>query len=723
MKKIYFLLFALLIASLSFGQVIVSEDFNYPDGSLVPNGSWVNHSGNAGDLLVSSGLAVVQHGTPSEDANLPFTAISGNIYYALDFSVDDLGAPYSSAGTDYEYFVHFKEGNNFSARLDIVPPTGSGDFSVGIASDESTADAVWATDLTFGVTYRAVVRYDQDNNIAELWIDASASTDTSILGEDRANPGDAIVEFALRQSDSDENETIRVDNVVVGETFEDVVNPVTSTETIITINSPSDFAVLASGTTSVDIVFTAANLNSGDQVDITVTKNGGTPDKTTNVSSPFTISGTADGDTFVVTAEIVNGATQIDFETIDFSIALPCDLILGTITTTCDATTSGVDTYTTSIDFTGGNTGITYTLATDVGAISGDNPSNTSAGTITITGVNEGTDIIVTVVGGTGSSCDLSINITGPVCKALPLEEPFDYTVGVNLVDVSDWENFSGTDNEFDVVSGSLSYSGLAASTGNSIHIEGGFVDSRLLFTPVTSGTVFSSFIFNISDLSSITDFTDGGYFAVLGNFDARLWVRPDTDPAGTTFDIALTNASSGSGFTTTKYNVGDDIFIVMSYEMSTGILNGWVNPSSGDFGGSAPTVTMTDTDASPSANIDRFILRQDSTGETPPMTFDELRIGTSWADVTPTGGTASVRENDIPGFIMYPNPVTNGRLTINTFSNANKEIQIFDILGKRILSTNLKGRELNVSKLNSGIYILKILEEGKTATRKLVIK
>jgi len=722
MKKLYFLLF-FLITSLSFGQVIVSDDFNYPDGSLVPNGGWVTHSGTAGDLLVSSGLAVVQHGTPSEDANLPFTAISGNIYYALDFSVDDLGAPYSNVGTDYEYFTHFKEGNNFSARLDIVPPTGSGDFSVGIASDESTADAVWATDLTYGVTYRAIVRYDQDNNIAELWIDASVSTDTSILGEDRADPGDVIVEFALRQSDSDENETIRVDNVVVGATFEDVVNPVTSTTTTITINSPSDFAVLPSGTTSVDVVFTAANLNTGDQVDITVTKNGGTPSKTTDVASPFTISGTADGDTFEVTAEIVNGATQIDFETIDFSIAFPCDLILGTITTTCDAITAGVDTYTTSIDFTGGNTGITYTLGTDSGTISGDNPSTTAAGTIIVTGVNEGTDIVVTAVGGTGSSCDLSINITGPICKALPIEEPFDYTVGVNLVDVSDWENFSGTDNEFDVVSGSLSYPGLAASTGNSIHIEGGFVDSRLLFTPVTSGTVFSSFIFNISDLSSITDFTDGGYFAVLGNFDVRLWVRPDTDPAGTTFDIALTNASSGSGFTNTKYNVGDDIFIVISYEMGTGILNGWVNPSSVDFGGSAPTVTMTDTDPTPSENIDRFILRQDSAGETPPMTFDELRIGTSWADVTPTGSTASVRENDIPGFNMYPNPVTDGVLTISTFSNADKEIQIFDILGKRILSTTLKGKELNVSTINSGIYILKILEEGKTATRKLVIK
>ena len=84
---------------------------------------------------------------------------------------------------------------------------------------------------------------------------------------------------------------------------------------------------------------------------------------------------------------------------------------------------------------------------------------------------------------------------------------------------------------------------------------------------------------------------------------------------------------------------------------------------------------------------------------------------------------TLRVQRNAIEGFSLYPNPVTNGRLTINTFSNTDKEIQIFDILGKRMLTTTLKGRELNVSRLNSGIYILKISEEGKTATRKLIIE
>jgi hypothetical protein len=204
-------------------EMIVFDNFDYPDGPLVPNGGWANHSGTVGDLLVVGGEVVVQHGAPSEDANLAFAPVSGNVYFGIDFTVNDPGG--AIPGTDNEYFAHFRTGFDFAARLDVVPATSGGDYSVGIASDESTADAVWPTDLTYGTTYRAVVRYDQDANIAELWINASSSSDTSILGEDRADPGDAVDSVALRQSDSDLNESINVDGLVVGTAFEDVVVP------------------------------------------------------------------------------------------------------------------------------------------------------------------------------------------------------------------------------------------------------------------------------------------------------------------------------------------------------------------------------------------------------------------------------------------------------------------------------------------------------------------
>ena len=71
----------------------------------------------------------------------------------------------------------------------------------------------------------------------------------------------------------------------------------------------------------------------------------------------------------------------------------------------------------------------------------------------------------------------------------------------------------------------------------------------------------------------------------------------------------------------------------------------------------------------------------------------------------------------------MYPNPVANGKLFIETAANAERTVTVFDVLGKQVLNTISSENEINVSELNAGVYVVKISEEGKTATRKLVIK
>lgn len=71
----------------------------------------------------------------------------------------------------------------------------------------------------------------------------------------------------------------------------------------------------------------------------------------------------------------------------------------------------------------------------------------------------------------------------------------------------------------------------------------------------------------------------------------------------------------------------------------------------------------------------------------------------------------------------IYPNPVSNGKIYITTKLNLSKDIEIFDVLGKKIYNTSVFGKELNISKLTPGIYILKIKENNRTATRKLVVR
>ena len=70
----------------------------------------------------------------------------------------------------------------------------------------------------------------------------------------------------------------------------------------------------------------------------------------------------------------------------------------------------------------------------------------------------------------------------------------------------------------------------------------------------------------------------------------------------------------------------------------------------------------------------------------------------------------------------VYPNPVSNGTLFIETATNVEKTVTVYDILGKQVLNTTTSDNAINVSNLRGGVYVVKITEEGKTATRKLVV-
>ncbi|MGK4566876.1 T9SS type A sorting domain-containing protein [Flavobacterium sp. 3HN19-14] len=71
----------------------------------------------------------------------------------------------------------------------------------------------------------------------------------------------------------------------------------------------------------------------------------------------------------------------------------------------------------------------------------------------------------------------------------------------------------------------------------------------------------------------------------------------------------------------------------------------------------------------------------------------------------------------------FYPNPVSNGKIYITSKTSLEKEIAIFDVLGKLVFEDKTASKELNISKLSPGVYIIKIKEGETTATRKLIVK
>jgi hypothetical protein len=78
---------------------------------------------------------------------------------------------------------------------------------------------------------------------------------------------------------------------------------------------------------------------------------------------------------------------------------------------------------------------------------------------------------------------------------------------------------------------------------------------------------------------------------------------------------------------------------------------------------------------------------------------------------------------DNINGLTMYPNPLSGNTLYLTSTANAAMSVQIFDLLGKEVLKATVVNNTVNVAKLTTGVYVVKISEEGKTATRKLVIQ
>lgn len=67
-----------------------------------------------------------------------------------------------------------------------------------------------------------------------------------------------------------------------------------------------------------------------------------------------------------------------------------------------------------------------------------------------------------------------------------------------------------------------------------------------------------------------------------------------------------------------------------------------------------------------------------------------------------------STNDNEINKFRIYPNP-TNNTLNFKVPFTDSFKVSVYDTIGKRVLNTTIQnGNSLNVSKLNSGIYIIK---------------
>jgi hypothetical protein len=321
--------------------------------------------------------------------------------------------------------------------------------------------------------------------------------------------------------------------------------------------------------------------------------------------------------------------------------------------------------------------------------------------------------------------------------STLPFYDGFNYTVGGSLVGQGNWTNATtGTVDDI-LVAGSMSYPGLPTSVGNSVNLKGSGSDPIKYFTDQTTGTVYYSFLVTIND--DTIDFynannsvqTAGLQFISLGqqsattpantNYGACVFIRRNDANGVINFGYTLDSTTSNTQWSSISVFTGTTYLIVASYTFDATAPTGkmWINPV---VTPAEPAATVTSSAFTNNRlNLDRIYIRQDSNAKTPNFDIDELRIGTSWNQVT--GTTLGVNSNVLNSVSIYPNPAKNS-FNIKSDGINIDTITVFNLDGKTVLkSNNNTTNTVDVSSLTKGVYLVKLQSANDQITQKLIIE
>jgi len=113
-----------------------------------------------------------------------------------------------------------------------------------------------------------------------------------------------------------------------------------------------------------------------------------------------------------------------------------------------------------------------------------------------------------------------------------------------------------------------------------------------------------------------------------------------------------------------------------------------------------------------------------DADGKVDLVVTGSDRQGFGISMVYHNGPLAGIRDNIADNFKVYPNPASDF-ITISNSEANDFTIQIMDITGKivKVENVNIASTTLDVSNLNKGVYLLKIIQDSQSLVQKLIIK
>ncbi|MGR3808941.1 DUF5689 domain-containing protein [Jiulongibacter sp. NS-SX5] len=229
--------------------------------------------------------------------------------------------------------------------------------------------------------------------------------------------------------------------------------------------------------------------------------------------------------------------------------------------------------------------------------------------------------------------------------------ESFSYPENSHL-DAFGWKEHSG--GGFNPIQIAKGTSFNAVSFGNVASLSGSGQDVHQSFSPIDRGSVYVSFLVNVSEASS-----EGEYFLHLGpeelgtNFRGRVFVKNNGDH----IQFGISKSSNNPVYADQKFEVNKTYQLILKYTfLSTSgkddLVDLFILVQATET--EPASYTRANSDENDAPNIGSVALRQGSSSKAASVTIDEIKVATNWEDASSLEKKESVEiqlANSLYGF------------------------------------------------------------------------
>ncbi|GAA4280944.1 hypothetical protein GCM10022260_13650 [Gaetbulibacter aestuarii] len=256
-------------------------------------------------------------------------------------------------------------------------------------------------------------------------------------------------------------------------------------------------------------------------------------------------------------------------------------------------------------------------------------------------------------------------------------------------------------------------------------------LDGDVVYGPGTQATVYSP---NGRLTIQKMNYKSGSFYPGRLTWQPEIgWTETDPEDVNIInepiFNLAASEAGTGPGYFSAEINVKGKIIYGYTWDINQ------MNEGEGHY---RLTFSFDAGDGiSGTAGFDEFtqiivpieeeaVAEEEGPGEGGVAILD-LENNITYMDVLVgnAGPVLSVAKNQIESFKLYPNPVTNGVVYIQ--SSSGYLVDVYNIIGQKVISTTFepsnKIKKLNLSALQSGLYLLQLSDGEKVSVKKLIVR